>query len=591
MLIKSVTLNGFRNYDKALINFEPKTLIIGPNDVGKSNLLYALRIILDKNISEADLEPNDSDFYAFNNQNKIEIIIKFINVFEECIISNFKGKISDTGELFLAYIADKDPITGEKDYHFEAGKSLNDLEKIKSRYYLKVLNLKYLSSNRDLYSFIKREKKNLLINTKKDRSEEEIEFDEGYLNRIEKSLDIINNRVRKLNYIKKATDNINQELDKLSFHNKFQNIEFDVGAWDSTQFVDNLYLVSKANDKSISVTGDGRSNQLFIALWGQKNEIKEEKLLEVNFYCIEEPEAHLHPHQQRKLAKYLYNEINGQIFITSHSPQIAAEFPPGSIVRLNNKNFMTTAANDGCSSLIYTSINNFGHRMSIIPSETFFSNVVLLVEGQSELLFYNALAKAIDIDLDRYNISILMVDGVGFDYYIDVLLSLGIDFVVRTDNDFFKLPNKETYWFAGIKRCIEIYKKFCEEDLNLQKLLSDGENLLTEVPLPIPKKVTEYCNQIISVLKSFDLFLAEKDLENDLKNSPLASQLEKYFSDYFKSKKNPNIIEEMQKKKATFMFSFLNDKRTNLSVLKDHSIATPLQRCVEIVEDQYGTNK
>lgn len=586
MIISSIYLEGFRNYEKSTINFEPKTLIIGSNDVGKSNLLYALRILLDKSLSEADLEPSDSDFFAFDHTHEIKIIVEFENVIEDCVISSFKGKISDDNKMFLAYKATRDPSSGEKNYHFEAGQSIDDLEEIKSRYYLKTLNLKYLASNRDLFSFIRKEKKNLLIDIKKNRSQDEVNFDEKYLNKIDRTLDVINKRVGKLNYVNKATVDINDELNKLSFHHHTQSIEFDVGAWDSSQFVDNLQLVSKVDDKSLSISGDGRSNQLFIALWAQRNEVKQDKLLEVTFYCVEEPEAHLHPHQQRKLANYLSNEINSQVFITTHSPQIAAEFPPDSIVRLYNEKFKTEAANNGCNPLLSESFKEFGHRMSIVPAESFFSNVVLLVEGQSELLFYKALAKSIDIDLDRYNISILMVDGVGFDYYIDVLTTLGIEFVIRTDNDFFKLPNKDTYWFAGIRRCIKIYKNFIEEDEKLEEAL-EREDLLIEVDKDIPRQNLDYSKEIISLLESNDLFIANKDLENDLKDSPLSNQLLKYFEEFL-TNRNPDVITHMQKKKATFMFSFLNDRDVNLAVLKDHSIAKPLKRCIEIIEEQFN---
>jgi len=589
LLISSINLNGFRNYEKAVINFQPKTLIIGSNDIGKSNLLYALRILLDKSLSEADLEPTDSDFFAYKDTNKIEIILKFINVADECVVSNFKGKISDSNELFIAYKASRDPNTGEKKHHFEAGKSIDDLDEIKGRYYLKTLNLKYVASNRDLSAFIRKERKNLLVDIKKSRTESEMGFDDRYLNKIDKTLELINKRVRKLNYINKATISINNELEKLSIHHRSQSIEFDVGSYDSSQFVDNLHLVSKVENKNLSVSGDGRSNQLFMALWAQRNEVKKDNLLEVTFYCIEEPEAHLHPHQQRKLGRYISEEINSQVFITSHSPQITSEFAPDSIVRLFTKKYKTEAANNGCHPLLGNSVKQFGHRMSIIPSEAFFSDVVLLVEGQSEFLFYKALANGLDIDLDRYNISILMVDGVGFEHYIDVLTSLGINFVVRTDNDFFKLPNKDTYWFAGIKRCIEIYKKFYEEDAELEEYL-ERESLLTNVTYEIPNEILEFSVELKDLLKSFDLYLAEKDLENDLHNSPLSEQIDGYFNDYFKSKKDPDIVAEMQKKKATFMFSFLNDPNINLSVLRNHSLAQPLLRCIEIVEELYATN-
>lgn len=55
MLIKSLILNGYRNFKDTRINFTEKSLIIGSNDIGKSNLLHALRLLLDKTLSDADM--------------------------------------------------------------------------------------------------------------------------------------------------------------------------------------------------------------------------------------------------------------------------------------------------------------------------------------------------------------------------------------------------------------------------------------------------------------------------------------------------------------------------------------------------------
>lgn len=65
MYISQVYLKGFRNFKEAIINCTEKNLIIGPNDIGKSNFIYALRILLDRNLPETILNPIDSDFYAF----------------------------------------------------------------------------------------------------------------------------------------------------------------------------------------------------------------------------------------------------------------------------------------------------------------------------------------------------------------------------------------------------------------------------------------------------------------------------------------------------------------------------------------------
>lgn len=45
--------------------------------------------------------------------------------------------------------------------------------------------------------------------------------------------------------------------------------------------------------------GDGRNNQILLALWKAKSAREHDLENEVIFYVVEEPEAHLHPHQQR----------------------------------------------------------------------------------------------------------------------------------------------------------------------------------------------------------------------------------------------------------------------------------------------------
>jgi len=64
LIIKKVKINGFRNFQDATVQFNDKTLIIGGNDVGKTNLLYGIRLLLDKSLSDRDIEPELTDFLS-----------------------------------------------------------------------------------------------------------------------------------------------------------------------------------------------------------------------------------------------------------------------------------------------------------------------------------------------------------------------------------------------------------------------------------------------------------------------------------------------------------------------------------------------
>ncbi|MCM3217782.1 ATP-binding protein [Niallia taxi] len=84
------------------------------------------------------------------------------------------------------------------------------------------------------------------------------------------------------------------------------------------------------------IGGDGRKNQAFLTLWAAMNKIQNDdgEPEVVTILCIEEQEANLHPHQQRKLSEYLVNKFDTQVILTSHSPFIATDFSPNAIIRL-----------------------------------------------------------------------------------------------------------------------------------------------------------------------------------------------------------------------------------------------------------------
>ncbi|HIF9278172.1 TPA: ATP-dependent nuclease [Photobacterium damselae] len=564
MKIEQVHVVNYRNFSDAIVNFSASTLIIGANDVGKTNLVHGIRLLLDKSFSERDIEPSETDFHIRDDGTQADyfsISIRFNEVKEDAVLSILKGHVSDDAKTVFKIIG----LRNSLDYKIFVGESESDLEEVSGRYYLKYINLRYVNAQRNLHKFIETEKKHLLKISQNEIAGDEREADLIQLSKIGRSLNTINERVRKLNYVKDSTSLVNSELKKLAHTYHDYEVHLDSGSIQVQQFIDGLKLNASTNGSKMLLGGDGRNNQILLALWKAKSQREFDPDHEVVIYCIEEPEAHLHPHQQRKLANYLINELQGQTILTSHSPQITEQYTPDSIINIIKRGNSSYAASNGCSDCISESWDSLGYRMSILPAEAFFAKAVLLVEGPSEKLFYTELAKSLNINLDYYNISILSVDGVQFEVYVNILKALEVPWVIRTDNDVFKITEKkeEKRNLAGINRCLSLtgFKKFDHRDVTTTSvsLVEDGTWAT----------ISEHINPRGAYLAKVDL---ETDLSYELPNELLA---------YTGKAELAEAISYLAEKKAIRMREFLVSSKDSLKQITGGELARPLFDCVE----------
>ena len=587
MILKKLYIKGFRNFKEVNVNFNEHSLMIGANDVGKTNLIYALRLLLDRSFSDYDYELTESDFFAYEETREIVIRAYFENITEDCILARLPGKISDDGKLVLQYTAAID--NGKVEYQFYCGKSDSegDLKEIDSPFYRKYLNLKYISSRREFWSYINKTKKELLLQAKGNRSTDIIEADDTLYSEIEQKLQEVDSKIPQLSYVKNATEQLNKELDKLSIHNREQQIVFDTASTDVDRVIQNVSMTSKYGDKKLIIGGEGRINQIYLSLWASQDQLTEFSN-EVSIICIEEPEAYLHPHQQREVATYLGRILQGQVILSSHSPYIVSEFSPNSIIRLYKQNTHdTSVASDGCSKVIGEGIEDFGYRMSVIPAEAFFSDCVILVEGPSEMVFYKTLAKQIGIELDRLNISVLSVDGVSFPTYMKILNAMQIYWISRTDNDIMKVPRKEEYRYAGIERCISFLLNYCNHSTTDKTTIEKHKaKLRFKNRDDISTDTQNAVMNIAKILENYDILLAKEGLEEDLYNSPLQDDLKEF---YGKERSKDEIIAKMKDRKAINMYEFLKKKKSCLVKLKEDALALPLIKAKKHIEKYYGT--
>lgn len=164
MKFEKVFIKNFRNFDDIEINLSNKNIFFGLNDVGKTNFLYALRYVFDKDIRKQNLL--DSDFHDKQLDKPIEITVVLDisdTVDSDCqkLRAQLKGALlSEHNKVYIKLVAEYNKTEMVALPILSWGGDVDHLHEMKQRGYLYeidyVFSVIYIDSYVDLYSLFKK---------------------------------------------------------------------------------------------------------------------------------------------------------------------------------------------------------------------------------------------------------------------------------------------------------------------------------------------------------------------------------------------------------------------------------------------------
>ena len=466
MNIKSITIKNFRNFKDFYIEFsEGFQTIIGENNIGKSNLYWAIRLILDKDLSYNTRNLEIKDFHGFKKDVTVEDhIIISIELFSEDLASfptfhAFKtsDKIARVTYLYAHKskfveddeIPEKVELSQFKWQLFGSGNSLK-IEDILSLDTIRFsdldgINLYYINAFRNIISELHGSTKSLLSKYCQSRADSETELDS-----VKSILKDSSSELNELEFIPDIAETIQKKGKSIagqyfSFPISISFLSnYDIDAWSQL----NLYYSPEIdNNVPIQTLGLGQKNILYLSLFIAELENSSNKH-EINVLLIEEPEAHLHPQLQKILFSNLTDLKTTQVFMTSHSTHIASdcEYKNLNILFRNTLNEVRSFSPFKEGFLSERENLLLKRYLDATRSELFFASAIIYVEGVGEQFLIPAIAKAVyGINLTEHNISVIPIHSRFFDPYLKLVQNgnLEIPAVAIIDGDSDELEGEE----------------------------------------------------------------------------------------------------------------------------------------------------
>lgn len=454
MHIDRIRVRNFRNLADVDLRLAPGTVIVGENRVGKSNLLHALRLILDPSLSYSDRQLRSEDFWDGLSDGSVdwdpmvagEVIEASVDIVD--FESNF-ALVAALGDALLT----EAPLRARLTYRFapvDTGKvSQSGVPKYQGRIFggdsdelivsrglRRYLHLQFLPALRDVESDIRSWRNSPLRDLLEAAARA---VSEGDLTTVRQAMNDANDELNSLKEIKDLGDSISGRLLEMIGPNQAIETELAVAPDDPLRLIRNMRLfVDGDAHRHLASASLGTLNVLYLALLelGLKTRLVDSDIAHV-VMAIEEPEAHLHPHLQRLIfRRILAAEPNSHtVLVTTQSPHIASVADPKSLVVLRSEEGATSVAVAREASLDEAEWDDIARYLDATRAELVFARRVLLVEGFAEQVLVPKLAETLGLDLDKLGITVCAIHGTHFSSYVRFCEALRIPWALFTDGD------------------------------------------------------------------------------------------------------------------------------------------------------------